>query len=137
MMYGAAAAAGQYRAQAVETAPPAQLVLMLYDGALAAITRVEQTLGLPQETPGRLEMINTELQRAQRIIEELLYSLDRDQGGAIARNLTSLYSFCLEQLTATNIRKDPTELPAVRDVLSGLRDAWEQACCHTPAAAGA
>jgi flagellar secretion chaperone FliS len=122
-----------YQSQAVETAPPAQLVLMMYDGALAAVTRAEQALTVPG-TPGAVEVANGELQRAQRIVEELLFSLDRDKGGAIAGNLASLYDFCLDRLMTANLRKDASVLPAVRDTLSGLRDAWERSCCLVAAA---
>jgi flagellar secretion chaperone FliS len=118
----------QYQLQAVETAPPAQLVLMMYDGALAAITRAEQSMAA-LGTPGVLEVANGELLRAQRIVEELLMSLDRDQGGQIAANLAALYDFCLDRLMTANLRKDATVLPAVRETLAGLRDAWEQSCC--------
>ena len=123
-MYPTATGYGQYRTQAVETANPAQLVLMLYDGALTAITRAEQAL-----TATQVQTANTELQRAQRIVEELLVSLDTDRGGQIAGNLAALYDFCIDRLTQANLGKDPALLPAVRDTLSGLREAWDRACC--------
>lgn len=119
-----------YTAQAVETAGPAQLVLMLYDGALAALTRAEQAL----ETGGSPETANRELQRAQDIVTELRVTLDPERGGAIAASLGALYGFCTERLIDANIRKDPAVLSAVRDVLEGLRDAWASACCTVPVA---
>lgn len=122
-----------YQSQAVETAGPAQLVLMLYDGALAALTRSEQALAA--ETPaGSMEIANRELQRAQDIVTELRVTLDLEGGGAIAANLAALYDFCLDRLITANVSKDPTELPVVRTVIADLREAWATACCAVTAA---
>lgn len=120
-----------YQAQAVETAGPAQLVLMLYDGALAAVTRAEQAL---HTDPQEAEAANRELQRAQDIITELRVTLDTQRGGSIAQSLAALYEFCLDRLLDANIRKDASELPAVRSVMAGVRDAWATACCTVPVA---
>ncbi len=109
-----------YQASAVTTAGPAQLVTMCYDGALGAIARAQH----PEATP---ETINRETQRAQDIVTELLLGLDHERGGQIAAGLASLYRYCLEQLLAANIRKDPALLDAVVDVLAPLREAWTEA----------
>lgn len=122
-----------YQAQAVETAGPAQLVLMLYDGALAALTRAEQALA-SDAAAGSAEAANRELLRVQDIVTELWVTLDVERGGAVAANLAALYDFCLDRLVTANVRKDPGELPAVRDVLAGLREAWAAACCMVPVA---
>lgn len=120
--------AGHYQAQAVDTAGPARLVLMLYDGALGALTRAEQALASTDPVV-RIDGGNRELQRAQDIVSELSVTLDHDRGGAVAANLAALYDFCLDRLVTANVRKDPDGLDAVRDVLAGLRGAWAQACC--------
>jgi flagellar secretion chaperone FliS len=104
---------------------------MLYDGALAALTRATQALD-PGATEADPESANRELQRAQDILTELRVTLDVARGGQIAANLAALYDFCLEQLLDANIRKDASELPAVRSVVAGLRDAWATACCAAP-----
>ena len=120
-----------YQTQAVETAGPAKLVLMLYDRALLAITRSRAANG-----PTAIQTVNTELLRAQDILTELLVTLDHDRGGDVASNLASLYEFCLERLALANVRKDMTLLDGVEPVLQGIRDAWEQSCCGVAAAAG-
>jgi flagellar secretion chaperone FliS len=120
-----------YQTQAVETAGPAKLVLMLYDRALLAITRSRTAAG-----PGAIETVNTELLRAQDILTELLVTLDHQRGGAVASNLASLYEFCLDRLAMANVRKDMIILDEVEPVVQGLRDAWEQSCCGTGVAVG-
>lgn len=129
-MYGAQGNA--YRQSAVTTAGPAQLVTMLYDGALGAIARAQH----PEATP---EVVNRELQRAQDIVTELLVTLDHDRGGQIAGGLASLYRYCLDELLAANIRKDPSRLETVVDVIAPIREAWVEATAsytQTHAAAG-
>ncbi len=119
-----------YQTQAVETAGPAKLVLMLYDRTLLAITRSRTASG-----PLAIQTVNTELLRAQDILTELLVTLDHERGGAVASNLASLYEFCLERLALANVRKDMALLDDVEPVVQSLRDAWEQSCCGVAAAA--
>ena len=114
-----------YQTAATETAGPAQLVLMLYDGALARIAAGEEAL---RATPVDRTATNENLGRAQAIVHELLVTLDTDRGGEVAANLVRLYEFCFDQLVQANIRKEPTPLAAVTEVLTGLRDAWERSC---------
>lgn len=123
-----------YRNQAVQTASPAQLVLMLYDGVLAALVRAR----LADGQPGGLEIVNRELQRAQDILTELTVTLDHERGGQIAANLAALYDFCLDRLLSANLTKELQLLDDVEPVVRELREAWDLACCQgvTPAMAG-
>jgi flagellar secretion chaperone FliS len=114
-----------YRTQAASTASPAQLVLMLYDGALAQVSRAEVAL-TDRPDPGAA---NDALTRAQAIVTHLHVTLDRERGGEVAANLAGLYTYCNERLVAANVAKSPDGLADVTSVLSGLRDAWDQACC--------
>lgn len=117
-----------YRRQAVQTASQAQLVLMMYDGALAGIARATHA---HQEGVDGLETVNRELQRAQDIITELMVTLDHERGGQVAKSMASLYDFCLDRLIRANVRKEVALLEPVATVLKDLRDAWEAACCQT------
>lgn len=113
-------AGNAYRAQAVETAGPVQLVMMLYDGALGAIATAERGLGAEKA----LETAHRELTRAQDIVTELMLALDHDQGGDIAAGLAIIYDYCLDRLTRANLAKDPALLADVTKSLSSLREAW-------------
>lgn len=116
-----------YRQQSIETASPAQLVSMLYHGAIGAIARAEGHLAQQGH-----EAANRDLQKAQAIVQELQVTLDFERGGSIARNLHSLYTFCTEQLIEGNLRKDPQPLADARDVLVGLAEAWDQMAAQLP-----
>lgn len=114
-----------YAAQATATASPAQLVLMLYDGAVARIQRAEQALAdIPEP-----QVAHDALTRAQAIVAELSASLDHQAGGALAGNLGMLYDYVQGLLLDANVTKRPDRLPEVVGVLRDLRDAWEAACC--------
>ena len=118
-----------YQTQAVGTAGPLQLVLMLYDRALAAIARSEWAL--KNSEAGAIEVAHTELTRAQDIVTELMLSLDHDKGGEISTSLNAIYEFCLERLTHANINKDPAALPFVTKSLTDLRAAWAHIAAET------
>jgi len=120
-------ARSSYQAQAAETAGPAQLVLMLYDGALSAVARARQAHDL--------QTINRELLRAQDIVTELSVTLDHERGGPMAGNLAALYQFCLDRLVEANVNKDVDDLDAVSSLLQGVRDAWDEACVRSGAGA--
>lgn len=122
-MYG-----DHYRSQQAATASPAQLVTMLYDGVLTALARLQVA---DQST----EVVNRELQRAQAIVRELQMTLDFDRGGDVAANLSSLYTWMLEQLVDANVRKDVSGLGAVAESLTALRDAWVEAAATQDALA--
>ena len=49
-----------------------------------------------------------------------------DQGGEIAKNLKSLYSYMFSQLVEANMEKKPEPVLAVINLLKELRGAWVQ-----------
>jgi flagellar secretion chaperone FliS len=116
------AAVAAYRQSSIDTATPGQLVVMLYDGVLSALAKVETALN-----PARLdiELAHKELTRCQAIITELMGTLDMS-AGPVASNLAMLYEYSHRQLVSANLAKtfDPTD--PVRRIFTDLRDAWAQ-----------
>lgn len=113
-----------YLQQSVNTASPARLVTMLYDRLLLAIDRTTNALDSVEASAADMSVAHDELVRAQRIVHELRVSLDLEQGGEIAANLSSLYEWSHEQLVLVNTSKDPRALAGVRKVIDELRTAW-------------
>lgn len=95
-----------YRANAVLTASPGQLVLMLYDGALGAMGIAVEALEQPEGEPRRIETINHQLQKAQNILAELQNGLNLEAGGEFAKTLYRLYDYHTRRLFEANIKKD-------------------------------
>ncbi len=119
-MYGGVNGHERYLETAVETASPARLIVMLYDGAIRFIN--EAMAAMRQRD---YETQNARLQRAQKILAELISSLDFDKGGEIAENLFRLYTYMYNQLVEANIQDSIERLEHVIDLLSDLREAWD------------
>ncbi|MBE7681619.1 flagellar export chaperone FliS [Paenibacillus sp. P13VS] len=110
----------KYRQSSVQTSNPAQLVIMLYDGAIRfARTAIE---GLTQKDH---EKASLNLGKAQTIISELMSTLDRSYD--ISKNLFALYEYTNYLLVEANIRKDITKVEEAVGYLAELRDTWLQA----------
>jgi flagellar secretion chaperone FliS len=114
-----------YRTIATQTAPPGQLVLMLYEGAIRFLERA--LAGFDHQDPLEFNAtINNNVLRAQQILNELDYSLDLPEGGDLAVTLRGLYGYMNRQLTLSNTRKSPEGIHDTIKRLSVLRDAWNE-----------
>lgn len=111
----------KYRKSAVAGASPLQLVVMLYDGCLRFMEAGKRAI---QDRD--LEKQNDSLQRAQRIIAELMSTLDMEKGGDVSQNLLSLYTFAYNRLVEANIEDNPDYVDHAIQVMSGLRESWVQ-----------
>lgn len=114
-----------YQQIATQTAPPGQLVVMLYDGAIRFL---EQALtGFQYKDPLEFNStINNNVIRAQEIITELNCSLDLTQGGELAVQLRRIYDYMHHRLTLSNNQKVPDGIRDAIQRLSTLRDAWRE-----------
>jgi len=116
-----------YRSNAVLTASPGQLVLMLFDGALLALHGAKGGFELSSEDPRRFEVINTQLLKAQAIISELQGTLNLEAGdGKFAREMHRLYDYYLRRLMEANLRKQPEPILEVERLLTDVRNAWAE-----------
>ncbi len=118
----------------VRSGDPHQLVLMLYDGALAAVNQARSHLQTK-----RVADKGAAIGKAIRIIDEgLKISLDRKAGGELAGRLLTLYDYLVMRLLQANLRSDESALIEVTQRLVELRDAWASIRpAVTPAQAGA
>ena len=115
-----------YRSNAVLTASPGQLVLMLFDGALKSMALDREAFGRPDEDPRRIEIINHQLQKAQNILHELQSGLNFEQGGECAKTLYQLYDYHTRRLFEANLRKAEAPVIEVEGLVGSLRDAWAE-----------
>jgi flagellar protein FliS len=113
-----------YRQIATQTAPPGQLVLMLFDGALKSLDMALAGFANPDFAERNLAVHNN-LQRATDIIRELNNSLDLEAGGELARTLRGLYGYFDQRLTTSNFRKNPEGVHEVIPMIKELRDSWK------------
>jgi flagellar protein FliS len=102
---------------------------MLYNEAIKQLDHgmdlMERNAGGKQR-PDRIEQISKAILKTQEIVTELMASLDFEQGGEIARNLFSLYTWFNQELLASTINQDPQRVASVRNMLNDLRGAWNE-----------
>jgi flagellar protein FliS len=112
-----------YRRIAAQTAPPGQLVLMLFDGALHSVERA--LIGFACNDPGeRNQTIHNNLQRAADIVRQLNNSLNLEAGGKLAETLRNLYHYFDRRIVESNLKKQRDGVDEVILHLKELRDAW-------------
>jgi len=107
---------------AVETAEPHKLILMLFDGALLAVSGASLHMQRG-ETARKGEAVS----RAINIISNgLKASLDMQAGGELAERLAALYDYMCARLLHANLHNQPAALDEVSHLLAELKGAWEQ-----------
>ena len=121
-------AVSTYREIRINTASQGQLIIILYSEAVRQLDYALHLLELNEtkKDPGRIEKISKCVLKAQEIVSELMVSLDFEQGGDIANNLFSLYTWFNRELMEANISQDPHKVGNVRDHLEALRIAWQE-----------
>ena len=110
-----------YKKASVNTLDQNKLIIMLYDGAIKNANFAVQYM-----ESGEIEKVHDSLIKTKNIVTELLATLNMDQGGEIAKNLKSLYSYMFSQLVEANMEKKSEPVLAVIDLLKELRGAWVQ-----------
>ncbi len=110
-----------YLQQMVETATPVQLIGLLFRRGSELMDEAEQAL-----TERDFERANEALTKAQKVVAELISSLDTEKGGEIAVNLHRLYTFVWERLLHANLRKSVEPLQDAKQIWEQLRQLWEQ-----------
>ena len=105
----------------VVSASPQQLILMLYQGAIAAIAAAQQHLRV-----NNIAAKGEAISKAISIIDDgLKVSLDLSVGGQMAQNLFDLYVYMSQRLLVANLKNDSASLDEVAELLQQLGGAWE------------
>ncbi|KUP05700.1 flagellar biosynthesis protein FliS [Bacillus coahuilensis m2-6] len=109
-----------YQTNSVTTASPGELTLMLYNGCLKFLH-----LGKKAIEEGNVQEKNTNIQKAQNIIQEFMVTLNMDV--PMSKNLQLLYDYMYRQLISANVKSDKAILEEVEEMVVELRDTWKQA----------
>ena len=113
----------------VVAASPHELIVLLFDGALAAVHAARLHM-----KAGKIEEKGASISRAIEIVNDgLRSSLDKKAGGDIANSLDGLYGYMTERLLQANLKNSVAMLDEVQVLLVDLRDAWAS-IGKTPAA---
>ena len=109
----------QYNNNKVLTASPAELTLLLYEGAIkfcnVAIIGVEQK---------DIMKVHNNLKKAQVIIEELRATLNHKY--PVAEDFENIYKYIYNLLVRANVSKKTEEIEAALVEQRGMRDTWKE-----------
>ncbi len=111
-----------YQKNQVETADRGTLLLLLYDGAYRFMKEAREYMEREDYTKAFVSV-----SRADRIVKELLASLDMEKGGEIAKNLYRLYEFVLWKLFLAEKEKKVSHIDEAMHIIGELRSAWKEA----------
>ena len=109
----------QYNQNKILTASPAELTLMLYDGAIKfcniAIMGIEQN---------DVSKAHNNIMKVQKIIEEFQLTLNFKY--EIANDFNNVYNYIMKRLREANMNKDKEILEEVLEHLHTMRDTWKE-----------
>lgn len=108
-----------YQSNSVTTATPGELTLMLYNGSLKFIKQAGEAI---QEK--NMQEKNINLQKVQKIINELMITLNMDV--PVSKNMMAMYDYMNRRLMEANLRNDLTILSEVEEYMTEFRDTWKE-----------
>lgn len=112
-------AANLYNNSSVQTASPAQLTLMLYEGAIKFCN-----IGLTALEQSNIEKANTNIIKAQKIIIELRATLDEKY--PVSKDFEMVYDYIYRRLVEANIKKEKEPLEEALQYIREMRDTWKE-----------
>lgn len=111
--------AQQYNRNKILTATPAELTLLLYEGAIK-FCNIAQVAIEKNDT----EKAHTNIVKAEMIIEELQSTLNRKY--PVAEDFDNVYKYIYSLLADANMKKDTQVLDQALAELRGMRDTWKE-----------
>ncbi len=109
----------QYNNSRIMTASPAELTLMLYEGAIkfcnVAIVAVEHR---------DIQKAHTNIIKTQKIIDYLRQTLDMKY--PVAQDFENIYVYLSQRLVEANLKKDKEILEEINGHLRSVRDTWKE-----------
>lgn len=110
----------KYMETTIKTATPAQLLIMLCDGAIRF-----SRLAIEAINNNELQSVNTNLIKVQDIISEFVITIDRDS--SVSEQLLKLYEYFNYRLTEANMMKSIEPIQEVLGYLVEMKETWIQA----------
>lgn len=108
-----------YANNKITTASPAELTLMLYDGAIKfcniAIEAIEEK---------NIPKAHNNIMKVENIIQEFQVTLDHKF--PVAEDFDNVYSYLMRRLVVANVKKDAEILQEVLGHLRTMRDTWKE-----------
>ena len=114
-----------YRQVQTESRSPLELVVLLYDGALANLAQADAAAAA-----GDVALRGRAISKTLAIVGSLQENLNLEQGGAIAEELDRLYTYAMARLLDVTVKQDTSGITEIQKLLAGLREAWHHAAAQ-------
>jgi len=109
----------QYQRSKILTASPAELTLMLYDGAIKFGNIAIAAMNEKDVQKAHLNII-----KVQKIIGEFQATLDFKY--PVAKDFDNVYNYLQQRLLQANMKKDPVIMEEVLSHLRSMRETWAE-----------
>lgn len=103
-------------------ADPHRLIVLLFDGAEAALNQAQDSLG-ERDIKRRSDAV---IKAIDIISTGLASSLNLEEGGELAHNLKALYDYMVSRLIFANIHQDARAISEVQKLLGEIAGAWRE-----------
>jgi flagellar protein FliS len=113
-----------YNNSKIITATPAELTLMLYDGAIKFTNMAIAAIGKKD-----IEKAHNNIVKTKNIIMEFQATLNHKY--EVAEDFDAVYAYLLRRLHEANMKKDPEILEEVLRHLRTMRDTWKEVMAKT------
>lgn len=108
-----------YANNKINTASPAELTLMLYEGAIKFCNIAQMAI-----EKGDIVKAHNNIKKVENIIDEFQATLNHRY--KVAEDFDNVYKYLKDQLLMANIKKDPEILDEVLKHLRTMRDTWKE-----------
>lgn len=112
-------ATNTYQNSKVMTATPAELTLMLYDGAVKFCN-----IALMAFEKNDYQKVNDNIVKAENIITEFRSTLDFKY--PVANDFEVVYDYIYRRLVDANLKKDPEILEDALKYIKEMRETWQE-----------
>ena len=117
-----ASALARYQEVDVLTMSPARRLVLVYSHLVLALRQARAAI-IARDIPGR----SIRVVKALDILNELLFSLDREAGGKLANDLAALYLYLIGEVTTVDRHPDTARLDRVIELVATLHESWAEA----------
>jgi len=111
-----------YRENAVRSATPIELVVILFDAAIDDMRRAVSAI-----KAGDIETRATAIRHAMLILQQLQGTLDFEKGGLVARQFEQFYNLIRAKVLESQLRDSPELMLQQIRFMSEVRDCWVEA----------
>ena len=112
-----------YLSTVVKTAAPQKLQWLLIEAALRSANRAGEFW-----RQGDNEQATEAIVHAQTVLGQMLAAIDRDSGGQLAKQVSTVYEFIFRSLVKAGQHRDERSLAEAIRILEIERDTWRQLC---------